>query len=175
MVTIHQQYKLTNMDPGVVFIDAFYEQYEFTDGDGFYPSPKMVNNMTSHTLIGFALRDNEWVQVSGHYIYGLDGPFGPEYLQLLNENLTTSDDLQVTTKMCISNMKRNGATERVLSTPLNDLSRSDFAYRVIDEMMSCAWQPQAEYILSLIGLGGYETKLPTVIRNKGMEILYSKP
>ena len=157
----------------VIFVDAFYEEYEYTMGDGFYPSNKIKEGMNSHTLVGFALRNNEWVQVSGHYIYGLDGAFGAEYLEVLNDKLDCSRDLQVTTKLCISAMKQAGATDRILSTPLNDLSPAEFAYRVIEEMMSSAWEPQAEYIVSLIGTGSRNI-LPTMIRNKGMEVLYNK-
>ena len=70
-------------------------------------------------------------------------------------------------------MKKGGMTDKVLSTPLNELSKHEFVYRVLDEMMSCAWEPQAEYIVSLVGCGNNKSA-PNTILNKGTEQLYPK-
>jgi len=55
-----------------------------------------------------------------------------------------------------------------------ELSNHEFVYRVLDEMMSCAWEPQAEFIVSLIGCGNNKSSFPSIIMNKGHEQLYPK-
>jgi hypothetical protein len=80
---------------------------------------------------------------------------------------------QITTKLCMSSMKRAGLTDKVLSTPLNDLTPEEFAFRVMDEMVNCEWKAQAEYIVSLIGEPA-ATQICTGIKNNAHEQLYPK-
>jgi hypothetical protein len=157
-------------------IELHYDEYEYMHGDGFYPYLKRENEIDACTKVGFILEDNRWIQTTGPYIYGLDGNYGEDILEHLNHNFyrpLASKELQTTTKLCVSSMKKNGMTDKVLSKSLNELSQSEFAYRVLDEMMSCAWEPQAEYIVSLIGTGD-KLSAPSIILNRGLEQLYPK-
>ena len=157
-------------------IEVYYDEYEYMHGDGFYPFLKRENASDACTRVGFEVKNNRWLQTTGPYIYGLDGTYGADFLEFLNSTIykpLVSKELQTTTKLCISAMKKKGMTDKVLSTPLNELSKSEFAYRVIDEMMSCAWEPQAEYIISLIG-NGRNAPAPIAIFSKGFEQLYPK-
>ena len=124
-----------------------YDWYEFEMGDGFFPEPVECGG---DTVINFRKEGYYWVQSSGDAIAGLDGDFGIKTLNALNKKYKT-DELQVTTKMCMTRMKKQGITERVLSTPLNELSKEEFVFRVVDEMVNCEWKAQAEYIISLVG------------------------
>jgi DNA-binding HxlR family transcriptional regulator len=63
-------------------------------------------------------------------------------------------------------------TDKVLSTPLNELSKEEFVFRVVDEMVNCEWKEQAEYIMSLVG---HEKKPAcTGVKNTYGKILYPK-
>ena len=155
--------------------EVWYDVYEYEVGDGFYPNLEHEEG-DGRAKVGFVLRDNKWLQTSGPYIDGLDGNHGVSFLEHLNDNFykpIMSRELQTTTKLCVSSMKKGGMTDKVLSTPLNELSKREFVYRVLDEMMSCAWEPQAEYIVSLIGCGN-KSSFPSIILNKGFEQLYPK-
>jgi hypothetical protein len=157
-------------------IVVYFDNWEYRQGDGFYPNTKKEHESDACTKVGFVLRENRWIQTTGPYIYGLDGNNGTNFLELLNNKFykpLISNELQTTTKLCVSAMKKNGMTDKVLSTPLNELSQSEFAYRVLDEMMSCAWEPQAEYIVSLVGIGN-SSQAPSMIYNKGFEQLHPK-
>jgi hypothetical protein len=157
-------------------IELHYDEYEYMHGDGLYPFLKREHERDASTKVGFILKDNQWIQTTGPYIYGLDGNYGEDILEHLNHNFyrpLASKGLQTTAKLCVLSMKKNGMTDKVLSTPLNELSQSEFAYRVLDEMMSCAWEPQAEYIVSLIGTGD-KSSAPGIILNRGLEKLYPK-
>jgi hypothetical protein len=46
---------------------------------------------------------------------------------------------------------KNGMTEDVARTPLNDLTQSQFAFMVLDMMKNCAMQPLAERIMVYVG------------------------
>ena len=146
--------------------DVYYDTYEYQFGDGFYPHLQRKNQMDGRIKVGFGIVNNEWIQTTGPYIDGLDGNSGAEFLEYMNSNFykpLVAKELQTTTKLCISSMKQNGMTKKVLATPINELSKSEFVYRVLDEMMSCAWEPQAEYIVSLIGNA---TDMPKTIQGK---------
>ncbi len=125
-----------------------YDYYEKEFGDGFYPKP--AEDESSGIIIKFRREDAYWVQASGDSICGLDGEFGIQTLNALNKK-DKADELQVTTKMCMTRMKQQGVTHKVLSTPLNELSKEEFVFRVVDEMANCEWKAQAEYIMSLVG------------------------
>jgi hypothetical protein len=157
--------------------EVYYDVYEYEQGDGMYPYVGREREEDGCIKVGFVLKENRWLQTTGPYIYGLDGDNGIKFLEHLNNNFYNpliSRELQTTTKLCISSMKKNGMTDKVLSTPLNELSKHEFVYRVLDEMMSCAWEPKAEFIVSLIGCGNNKSSFPSIIMNKGHEQLYPK-
>ena len=152
-----------------------YDWYEFAHGDGLFPDP--VEEPVTDTkdekgvVIKFKKEGSYWVQASGDAITGLDGDFGIKTLNALNKKYKT-DELQVAAKMCMTRMKKQGITERVLSTPLNELSKDEFIFRVVDEMVNCEWKAQADYIMSLVG----PEKKPvcTGVKNTYGKILYPK-
>ena len=162
-------------EESTVFVTMYYDNYEYRFGDGFYPCLKKEVEYDAETTVGFVLRDLEWIQTSGFLIYGLDGNYGKELLEFLNNNYffpKQDKNIQDTLKLCISSMKTNGMTDKVLSTNMNDLTKGEFVYRVVDEMISGCWHSQAEYIISLIG---YDRALtPTSIRSKDSMLLYPK-
>ena len=139
-------------------------------GDGLFPEPVEEDTKNS-TVMKFRKEGNYWVQVSGDAITGLDGEFGINTLNALN-NKYKPDELQIAAKMCMTRMKQRGITERVLRTPLNELSKEEFVFRVVDEMVNCAWKAQADYIMSLVG--PERKPLCTGIKNTYGKILYPK-
>lgn len=144
-----------------------YDAWEFEMGDGLFPEP-VENNATSGVVMKFQKEGDYWVQISGNSITGLDGEFGIQMLNALNAKYK-SDEHQVTAKMCMTRMKRQGMTEKVLTTPLNELSKEEFVFRVVDEMVNCAWKAQADYIMSLVGKPACKG-----VKNTYGKILYPK-
>ena len=57
---------------------------------------------------------------------------------------------QTTAKCCLVEMKRNGMTEYVARTPLNDLTQPQFVFMVLDMMKNCAMEPLAEELMSYV-------------------------
>ena len=74
---------------------------------------------------------------------------------------------QITAKCCLVTMKRNGMTEYVARTPLNDLTQPQFVFMVLDMMKNCAMQPLVELILSYVGTN---VGLPVEKINAGFEV-----
>lgn len=144
-----------------------YDPWEFENGDGLFPEP-VESNSTSGVVMKFRKEGDYWVQISGSSITGLDGEFGIQMLNALNAKYK-SDEHQVTAKMCMTRMKRQGMTEKVLTTPLNELSKEEFVFRVVDEMVNCAWKAQADYIMSLVGKPACKG-----VKNTWGKILYPK-
>lgn len=161
------------MSEVVVSQEFVYDEYEFECGDGLFPDP--VDNDTeisgSCMVIKFRKEGVYWVQISGHSIDGLDGEFGVKTLNALNKKYKP-DELQVAAKMCMTRMKQQGMTDKVLTTPLNELSPEEFAFRVVDEMVNCQWKAQADYIMSLVG--PVKTSGCKGIKNTWGKILYPK-
>lgn len=155
------------MSDVVVSQRVVYDAWEFENGDGLFPEP-VENNVTSGVVMKFQKEGDYWVQISGDAITGLDGKFGIQMLNALNAKYK-SDELQVAAKMCMTRMKQQGMTEKVLATPLNELSKEEFAFRVVDEMLNCAWKAQADYIMSLVGKPACKG-----VKNTYGKILYPK-
>jgi hypothetical protein len=67
---------------------AYYDEYEYTDGDGMYPTfdQDQGDPYTSQVEISFVYMGfvGGWVQTSGPFICGLDGDFGDRLLARLN-------------------------------------------------------------------------------------------
>jgi RNase P/RNase MRP subunit p29 len=149
-----------------------YDSYEKLFGDGFYVEPVEDWSMDKDRVtIRFQKINKYWVQSSHDSISGLDGDCVIRTLNALNKKCNT-DDLQITTKMCVTRMKQQGITKRVLKTPLNKLSKSEFVFRVLDEMVNCKWKAQAEYIISLIG--PYEKSDCIGVKNSWGKVLYER-
>jgi hypothetical protein len=160
-------------------ITVYYDSYEYEDGDGFYPSSDNKDEFNACKNIQFRREGSTWMQASGRCIDGLDGHYGVNMLTRLNDLYHEKNrpqlikENQITTKLCLSSMKRAGLTHKVLSTPLNDLTPTEFAFRVMDEMVNCEWKAQAEYIISLIG-EPKATQICTRIMNNAHQRLYPK-
>lgn len=161
-------------DEIIVSQRVVYDPWEFEMGDGLFPEP-VESDATSGVIMKFQKECDYWVQISGDAITGLDGKFGIQMLNALNAKYNAkykSDELQVAAKMCMTRMKQQGMTEKVLTTPLNELSKEEFAFRVVDEMVNCEWKAQAEYIMSLVG----PERMPACkgVKNTYGKILYPK-
>ena len=74
---------------------------------------------------------------------------------------------QITAKCCLVAMKRNGMTEYVARTPLNDLTQPQFVFMVLDMMKNCAMQPLAEQTMSYVGAN---VRLPIEMTNTNFEV-----
>ena len=158
------------MNEVVVSQEFVYDDYEYEYGDGLFPEP-VDNGTKNSTVMKFRKEGNYWVQIYGDTITGLDGEFGVKTLNALNKKYKP-DELQVAAKMCMTRMKQQGMTDKVLSTPLNELSQEEFAFRVVDEMVNCEWKAQADYIMSLVG--PVRTSGCKGIKNTWGKILYPK-
>uniref|UniRef100_A0A6C0F0T1 Uncharacterized protein n=1 Tax=viral metagenome TaxID=1070528 RepID=A0A6C0F0T1_9ZZZZ len=160
-------------------LTVYYDSYEYDLGDGMYPSSDNKDGFDACMNIRFRREGSVWMQASGRCIDGLDGNYGEQMLARLNQLYNEKNrpklikENQITTKLCMSSMKRAGLTDKVLSTPLNDLTPEEFAFRVMDEMVNCEWKAQAEYIVSLIGEPA-ATQICTGIKNNAHEQLYPK-
>jgi hypothetical protein len=163
-------------DEIIVSQRVVYDPWEFEMGDGLFPEPvesDAASGGDKGVVMKFQKERNYWVQISGDTITGLDGEFGIQMLNALNAKYNAkykSDELQVTAKMCMTRMKQQGITDRVLRTPLNELSKEEFVFRVVDEMVNCEWKAQADYIMSLAG----PERIPVCsgVKNTGGKILY---
>ncbi len=63
---------------------------------------------------------------------------------------------QITAKLCLEHMRREGMHAVVEATPTNDLTKPMFAFKVLDMFMNCLMQPQGgkvmEYVVMNVGL-----------------------
>ena len=161
-------------DETIVSQRFVYDPWEFEYGDGLYLEPVETDTKCEKEksmVVKFRKEGIYWVQISGSSIDGLDGDYGIQTLHALNKKYKP-DELQVATKMCMTRMKKQGMTEKVLTTPLNDLSPEEFAFRVVDEMVNCEWKAQEDYIMSLVG--PVKTSGCKGIKNTWGKILYPK-
>jgi hypothetical protein len=74
----------------VKYITLYYDSYEKTYGDGFYPSTTYSSGYES-LLTGFKNVDGCWKQVSGDPITGFDGNERNNVLNLLNDHVFKSN------------------------------------------------------------------------------------
>ena len=127
-------------------VDVFYDHYEYTNGDGYYPYLEPDNlSMDTHNVHVFQKEEDCWVQLTGPNIEGLDGDGGIRLLELLN---VSKEKNQMTAKLCLNRIKQ---TTDVVNVSANDLSPTEFVCKVVDEMRSCGWATQSDEILSYIG------------------------
>jgi hypothetical protein len=140
-------------DEIIVSQRVVYDPWEHEYGDGLFPEAVESDAMSGGdkgVVMKFRKERDYWVQISGDTITGLDGKFGIQMLNALNAKYKP-DELQIAAKICMTRMKQQGITDRVLRTPLNELSKKEFVFRVVDEMVNCEWKAQADYIMSLVG------------------------
>jgi hypothetical protein len=89
---------------------------------------------------------------------------------IVNEQLTSTN--QLVAKLCLNRLKLEGLSAVVARTPsYSDLSPPHFAFAVVDMMMNCAMQPQAERILELVGRGDVEEEVGSLLQEAN-EIYY---
>jgi hypothetical protein len=69
--------------------------------------------------------------------------------------------IQNAVKLSVKTLKREGAYANIIEdTPTNDLSKSMFAFKVIEMMTSCGMEPLADELVSYVGVG----KAPVSLR-----------
>jgi hypothetical protein len=76
----------------IKYITLYYDSYEKTYGDGFYPSTTFVKGYES-ILTGFKNADGCWKQVTGDPITGFDGNERNNVLNLLNDERYRSNHI----------------------------------------------------------------------------------
>jgi len=127
-------------------LDLFYDSYEYRNCDGYYPGDKQEDCFDARQTHVFQKDKNSWIQLTGPVIQGLDGDYGIQLLELLNASKNKEN--QMTAKLCLNRIKK---TTDVVGVNANDLTPSEFACKVVDEMRSCGWAAQADEILSYVG------------------------
>jgi hypothetical protein len=77
----------------------------------------------------------------------------PEVLRVLEEKTAKFPAIynQVTVKCCMNEMKKRGMTELVSSREVSDLTRGQFVFMVLDNMVNREMKAMAEDILSYVG------------------------
>jgi hypothetical protein len=71
----------------------------------------------------------------------------------------SAEALQVAVKLCVKQLKKEGTYTDVVSTQTNDLSKTMFAFKVIEMMTSCGMEPLADELVSYVGVGKSSTSL----------------
>jgi hypothetical protein len=146
-------------------VDLYYDVYEYEVGDGYYPYDKDDKISRDARQVHVFQKDkNSWIQLTGPNIQGLDGDGGIKLLELLNGR---TKENQMTAKLCLNRVKK---TTDVVNVNANDLTPTEFACKVVDEMRSCGWAAQADEILSYTG-GGHKC---THIISRSGKVLYPK-
>jgi len=126
-------------------VDLYYDAYEYQIGDGYYPYDKEDKISRDDRKVHVFQKDkNRWIQLTGPIIQGLDGDGGVKLLERLN----ASKENQMTAKLCLNRIKK---TTDVVGVNANDLTPTEFACKVVDEMRSCGWAAQSDEILSYVG------------------------
>jgi len=123
----------------------------------YYPHVNMRACDDGETEETFMLRGVTWHHVQNEYPIGapitmINKRNKRQILYHLNKKYSVMDNnfSQITTKMCISRLRTQGLTKQLAGKKMNDITQGEFAYTVIEMMMSCAMEPQAEWIVSLL-------------------------
>ena len=145
-------------------LDLYYDAYEYRIGDGYYPCGKQSSPCDAIQTHVFQKNKNNWIQLTGPTIQGLDGDGGIQLLEILNAS--KNEENQMIAKLCLNRVKK---TTDVVNVSANDLLPTEFACKVVDEMRSCGWAAQADEILSYIG--GHNC---THIISRSGKVLYPK-
>lgn len=76
----------------IKYVSLYYDSYEKTYGDGFYPSTTFVKGYDC-ILTGFKNADGCWKQVTGDPITGFDADERNNLLKLLNDDVARSNHI----------------------------------------------------------------------------------
>ena len=138
-------------------IKVYFNTYDRFVKGKYYPHISRRAWDDGETEETFMLIDVTWHHVPNEYptilpITRMDKINKRQILSHLNKKYSVMDNnfSQITAKMCISRLKSEGLTERLAGKRMNDMTRGEFAYTVIEMMMCCAMEPQAEWIVSLL-------------------------
>ena len=72
----------------------------------------------------------------------------------------SAESLQVAVKLCVKSLKKEGAyADQISDTPTNELSKTMFAFKVMEMMTSCGMEPLADELVSYVGVGKSNTNL----------------
>ena len=58
---------------------------------------------------------------------------------------------RITAKCCLVRLKQEGMTDFVAAREINELTRPQFVFMVLDMMKNCAMEPLAEEVMSYVG------------------------
>ena len=74
-------------------------------------------------------------------------------LRCLEDNTAAYPALlnRITAKCCLVRLKQEGMTEFVAAREINELTRPQFVFMVLDMMKNCAMEPLAEEVMSYVG------------------------
>ena len=154
--------------------------FAIVDDEGWYPLHYCACNTTSVDVLNFAIDKFPHALVrrsknSGRTPLEVAQNTNPDrenyaaILRCLEESTARYPALlnQITAKCCLVEMKRNGMTQYVARTPLNDLTQPQFVFMVLDMMKNCMMHALAERILSYVGVN---VGLPIKVINAGFEV-----
>ena len=72
----------------------------------------------------------------------------------------SAEPLQVAVKLSVKALKKEGAyADQIADTPTNELSKTMFAFKVMEMMTSCGMEPLADELVSYVGVGKSATNL----------------
>ena len=58
---------------------------------------------------------------------------------------------QIAVKLSVNTLKRQGLYDAIRETPNNDLTKGEFAFKVLEMMMSCKMEPLVEDLIKCVG------------------------
>lgn len=72
----------------------------------------------------------------------------------------SAEPLQVAVKLSVKTLKKEGAyADQIADTPTNELSKTLFAFKVMEMMTSCGMEPLADELVSYVGVGKSSTNI----------------
>jgi hypothetical protein len=120
----HSAYNNNNPEIVSFLIDQYPEALNEKDEDGYTPltdAEDCNHGINSKAIVSVLKKATETFNSSAA------------------QNIRKNETLQITTKCCLTKMKNDGITPRILATPMNDLTEPEFIFRVLDEFQNCGW------------------------------------
>jgi len=72
----------------------------------------------------------------------------------------SAEPIQVAVKLSVKTLKKEGTyADQIADTPTNELSKTMFAFKVMEMMTSCGMEPLADELVSYVGVGKSATNL----------------
>jgi hypothetical protein len=72
----------------------------------------------------------------------------------------SAEPLQTAVKLSVKALKKEGAyADQIADTPTNELSKTMFAFKVMEMMTSCGMEPLADELVSYVGVGKSSTNI----------------